>query len=440
MNHSFDARSNTASPDVGDTEATALAGIASEERTSASRVKATGRGVRNASRPASVTAVGRILAGSVALCALGAFAFAGGAAGSGPAQGSTAIPNGVHAYGRAIDHGPSASMHFNRPVVGIASTRNGAGYWITASDGGVFTFGDAHFYGSTGNLTLAGPVVAIASTPTDHGYWLAASDGGVFTFGDAHFYGSKAGATFSPIVGIASTPTGKGYFLVAANGEVSAFGDAQFVGDPSRLVLQGAIVGIATAPNANGYWLLGADGGVFAYGRAKFHGAATNPFVSDAVSIAATPDGAGYIVARKTGAVVSFVPGLAAAADLAQSTAAPTVAVGARIGGYWTLQSEGAPITDHLDPFLVCTRSHESSSTAPNYDDGYGAIDPSGTYRGAYQFDRPTWNSTARMTGRFDLVGVDPATATVADQDFLALALYHSRGAAPWVGRCAGLA
>jgi len=61
----------------------------------------------------------------------------------------------------------------------------------------------------------------------------------------------------------------------------------------------------------------------------------------------------------------------------------------------------------------------------------YSVTNPSGKYRGAYQFDRSTWNSVA---GRHapGLVGVDPAAASPADQDAMAQALYGERGARPW--------
>jgi len=78
----------------------------------------------------------------------------------------------------------------NRPVVGMAATPDGKGYWLVASDGGIFAFGDAAFYGSTGSLTLNRPVVGMAATPDGKGYWLVASDGGIFAFGDATFSGS----------------------------------------------------------------------------------------------------------------------------------------------------------------------------------------------------------------------------------------------------------
>ena len=75
-----------------------------------------------------------------------------------------------------------------------------------ASDGGLFAFGDAKFYGSMGGQHLNQPVVGIAATPDGQGYWEVASDGGLFAFGDAKFYGSMGGQHLNqPVVGIAST-------------------------------------------------------------------------------------------------------------------------------------------------------------------------------------------------------------------------------------------
>ena len=34
------------------------------------------------------------------------------------------------------------------PIVGMAATRTGKGYWMVAADGGVFAFGDAAFLGA----------------------------------------------------------------------------------------------------------------------------------------------------------------------------------------------------------------------------------------------------------------------------------------------------
>ena len=82
---------------------------------------------------------------------------------------------------------------------------------MVGADGGVFAFGDADFYGSMAGQRPSQPIVGIASTPDGKGYWVVGADGGVFAFGDADFYGSMAGQGLSqPIVGIASkslTPT-----------------------------------------------------------------------------------------------------------------------------------------------------------------------------------------------------------------------------------------
>ena len=90
-----------------------------------------------------------------------------------------------------------------------------------ASDGGIFSYGDAGFYGSTGGLPLNKPIVGMAATPDGGGYWLVASDGGIFSYGDAGFYGSTGGLPLNkPIVGMAATPDGGGYWLVASDGGI----------------------------------------------------------------------------------------------------------------------------------------------------------------------------------------------------------------------------
>jgi hypothetical protein len=127
------------------------------------------------------------------------------------------------------------NFHLAAPIVGMASTPDGKGYWLVASDGGVFAFGDATFWGSAAGTLLNRPVVGMAPTPDGGGYWLATADGGVFAYGDAQFYGSMAGQSLNaPVVGIvpisAFGGTIQGYWLVAADGGVFSFGTAPFVG------------------------------------------------------------------------------------------------------------------------------------------------------------------------------------------------------------------
>jgi len=80
---------------------------------------------------------------------------------------------------------------------------------------------------------------------------------------------------------------------------------------------------------------------------------------------------------------------------------------------------------------LACIRAHESDSAG-----GYQAVSSSGTYRGAYQFAQSTWDNSAGAAGRADLVGVDPASASPADQDAVASYLYSQAGDQPWGNRC----
>ena len=128
---------------------------------------------------------------------------------------SASTAGGVLNFGSAGADGSLLGTTLDAPIVGMASTPTGNGYWLVASDGGVFTFGDAGYHGSLGATTLDAPIVGMAATPTGNGYWLAAGDGGVFTFGDAAFEGSAAGHPLAqPVIGIAGIPSGAGYWLV----------------------------------------------------------------------------------------------------------------------------------------------------------------------------------------------------------------------------------
>jgi len=66
---------------------------------------------------------------------------------------------------------------------------------------------------------------------------------------------------------------------------------------------------------------------------------------------------------------------------------------------------------------LAAIRACESSGN-------YGAVSPDGLYRGAYQFDRPTWQSVGGSG--------DPANASPAEQDARASQLWSQRGSNPW--------
>lgn len=221
-----------------------------------------------------------------------------------PVVGMAATPSGdgywlasregrVFAFGAAELLG-SASPAPTSPVVAIAATPSGHGYWLATASGGVHTFGDAVYFGSVGPVALSGPIVAIVPTLEGDGYWLIGSDGGVFTFGAARWFGSATGS-LTPVADMAITGSGNGYWTVARDGTVSAFGDAEDLGSTGSVRLARSIVSIAATPTGRGYLLLAADGGLFTYGDARYLGSlGGNGLKEPAVDIVTMPVGDGY--------------------------------------------------------------------------------------------------------------------------------------------------
>ncbi len=204
---------------------------------------------------------------------------------------------GVFSFGGAPYYGSLAAVRLNADVVGMAPTPSGHGYWMVGADGGVFAFGDAHWYGGMSNVRLNASIIAIIPGPGGHGYWLYAKDGGVFSFGSARFHGSTGAMRLAaPVVGMAATQTGNGYWLVASDGGVFSFGDAHFKGSMGGKPLHAPVVGMARDGSGNGYWLAGADGGVFTFGDAHFKGSAFGlvPGGKHVSVLAGMPDGNGY--------------------------------------------------------------------------------------------------------------------------------------------------
>ena len=196
----------------------------------------------------------------------------------------------------------------NAPIVGMATTYGPYGYYLVAADGGVFAFNTslaipygrstaifARFYGSVGGQPLDAPIVGMAVTNGGEGYYLVAADGGVFAFGDAVFRGSMGGQHLNaPIVGMGVTPTGTGYWLVAADGGVFTFGDAKFYGSMGGQHINAPVTGI-TSRTGGGYSLVAADGGIFTFGHAAFSGSAKGYTTAPMIGIYGLAEGSiGY--------------------------------------------------------------------------------------------------------------------------------------------------
>jgi hypothetical protein len=214
---------------------------------------------------------------------------------------------GVFNYGDAVFKGSMGGMPLNAPIVGMAAAPNGQGYWLVGSDGGVYSFG-APFYGSMGGKPLNKPIVGMAAG--NGGYWLVGSDGGIFSFpASLPFYGSTGGMTLNkPIVGMAAAPSGAGYWLVASDGGIFSFpASLPFYGSTGGMTLAAPIVGMAVSPGGKGYWLVGSDGGIFNFGAgAAFRGSMGGQGLGASTVGVAPSAGGGYWVAGKSGSIYNF--------------------------------------------------------------------------------------------------------------------------------------
>ena len=100
---------------------------------------------------------------------------------------------GVFSFGDANFSGSEGGQPLSGPVTGMAvdstSTVNGWGYWLADSNGTVYNFGSASSYGSVSSPSA--PIVSIAASSDGAGYWLVGGSGVV----DA---GPTAGPAQSP--------------------------------------------------------------------------------------------------------------------------------------------------------------------------------------------------------------------------------------------------
>lgn len=231
----------------------------------------------------------------------------------------------------------SVAAQLAAPIVGIAATPTGKGYWRVARDGGVLTAGDARFFGSAANKPHAA-VVAIAATPSGNGYLIADQKGKVFAFGDAVWRGDMRNKALNkPVVGLALRKDGHGYWMVASDGGVFAF-NAGFHGSMGGRRLNKPIVGLAARPDGGGYWMVASDGGIFAF-RAGFYGSmGGRPLNQPVVGMAPASTGRGYTLVASDGGLFRFgddVPFFGSAANACPGAPAVGVAVSPGAIGYW---------------------------------------------------------------------------------------------------------
>jgi hypothetical protein len=317
----------------------------------------------------------------------------------------------VNGFGDAPFRGSTVALTLNQPLVGMARSISGNGYWLVAADGGVFTFGDARYFGSAASLPLRSPIVGMTPTSDGKGYWLVASDGGVFTFGDARYFGSAAGIDLNgPIVDIVATASGRGYWLVGADGSVFTFGDATFRGSTGSRSLTDPIVGMATRPNGEGYWLAASNGAVFAFGDARDYGSAAGDLAQPIVGIAPSHTGNGYWLVGRDGGVFAFgdakfygsdrsAPGPSPVSASAPASSVVGIAPSPSGRGYWIVATGvvGEPLTSLSSrPVSPLLRSFGAGTFH------VGATMVAGTYHNSTSSGNCYWARLRGFTGTVD--------------------------------------
>jgi len=184
------------------------------------------------------------------------------------------------------------------------------------------------------------------------------------------------------------------------------------------LAVGAGLAGLAAMPDASLIDVAGAE-----------TPAATTGFRSDQVQVFTATLGETAILAAPDAVTPSSSS--AAAIDLDVLAEAQRITVQNRRGGPDAPQvSEPVPIW--ADRTFVAAPTQRDKPTEEQWAElrhceatgNYGATNFSGKYRGAYQFDVPTWESVGG-TG-------DPASATPEEQDLRAALLHQQRGSAPW--------
>ena len=219
-----------------------------------------------------------------------------------PGDGGLRHPHTDHVHFSFTWNGAKKHTTFWRPsrsmIAGVTGNPASSGHWSAGGNGSIFTQGTT-YYGSKYGSWLKRPVVAMASTPTGGGYWMLRLDGRVMAFGDALNRGSVKGGK-KKVVGMNPTADGRGYWILTRSGRVLAFGNAEHYGGAKSA---GATMAeIVATPSGQGYWLFATDGRVFAFGDATHLGAAKNRRVAGADNYGAD----GYWLVTEKGRVRSF--------------------------------------------------------------------------------------------------------------------------------------
>jgi hypothetical protein len=249
------------------------------------------------------------------------------------------LPGAALGDGGAVS--PQSTGSRSVPVAELA-------YDLVSQNGTVTSFGGAANFGGTGNDTLPAPIVGMAATPDGRGYWLVARNGGVHPFGDARFYGSLAHhpprSAAHDVIALVPTKDGRGYWLCDASGVVTAFGDAPVLPSLAAFKARLPIVGFTVLRSGRAGWVVNSNGDVFRIGDSSLYGNLRSRTGGVGVAgMVRTANGKGYWIMLRDGEAAAFgdaspavepPAGLAGKGPVVGITAAPGI-------GYWGVSARG---------------------------------------------------------------------------------------------------
>ncbi len=144
-----------------------------------------------------------------------------------------------------------------------------------------------------------------------------------------------------------------GLRVVGVAGQMSYMGATSACGGLGQKILPAEVAGIASTPNGGGYWIALKDGAVYAFGNARYYGdlrtAARPTGGSDGapgapvVGISAAANGQGYFLLAGDGSVFPFGSARFAGAPGRYTASGRPVAIATdrATGGYWVATSTG---------------------------------------------------------------------------------------------------
>ena len=187
------------------------------------------------------------------------------------------------------------------------------------------------------------------------GYWAVGSDGKVYPFGDAPKLGEPASAALT-MIDIEATPPGAygtGYWTMDAKGIVTAFGPVGYTpghyGNASDFKAEERAVSLSATPTGAGYWIFTNKGRAIAFGDANkdLGDVSTLTLNGEILDSAPTPTGNGYYLVGSDGGVFTLGDAVyqGSMGDTKLNQPVQSIVPDPDGEGYWLVASDGGVFT-----------------------------------------------------------------------------------------------